>query len=268
MPRRRFPNFSLQLKPEKTWKEQIRAGHLPRKLAWESMKTTILRTLHYPLPATTLTKTQCDAIWVRSYKEGCHVQASSAPSPAHWCTDPSNIKGSVFPICTRVKAIHTSNELLNTATLTRTSTVALPYAKFAGLATKYWLQQTRHFMDAYQMRIEDTSPDFLLSRANDQLLIPLFHRHGIRGQRLHRINLCRLYIQVLTIFQISPQAAAPRLPKLHGTKACQPAGVLAPMEAECRAALMKFNPPSALLLLVSVLPLKGLLLIVLLTSSG
>jgi hypothetical protein len=29
----------------KTWKEQIRAGHLPRKLAWESITATILRTL-------------------------------------------------------------------------------------------------------------------------------------------------------------------------------------------------------------------------------
>jgi hypothetical protein len=54
--------FQKLLDSAKTWQEQIRAGHLPRKLAWESMTTTILRTLHYPLPATTLTLIQCDAI--------------------------------------------------------------------------------------------------------------------------------------------------------------------------------------------------------------
>jgi hypothetical protein len=32
----------------------------------------------------------------------------------------------------------------------------LPYAEFAGLAIKCWLQQTWPFMDEYQMRIEDT----------------------------------------------------------------------------------------------------------------
>jgi hypothetical protein len=54
-------------------------------------------------------------------------------------------------------------------------------------------------MDAHQIRIEDTTPDFLLSRANDQLLIPLFHEKGIRDDHLHRLNLCRLFLQVLTI---------------------------------------------------------------------
>jgi hypothetical protein len=49
--------FQKPLDSAKTWQEQIRAGHLLRKLAWESMTTTILRTLHYPLPATTLTLT-------------------------------------------------------------------------------------------------------------------------------------------------------------------------------------------------------------------
>jgi hypothetical protein len=59
------------------------------------------------------------------------------------------------------------------------------------------------FMDAHQIRIEDTTPDFLLSRANDQLLIPLFHEKGIRDDHLHRLNLCRLFLQVLTISDIT-----------------------------------------------------------------
>jgi hypothetical protein len=38
--------FHKLLDAANTWKEQIRTGHFPRKLAWESMTTTILRTLH------------------------------------------------------------------------------------------------------------------------------------------------------------------------------------------------------------------------------
>jgi hypothetical protein len=64
-------------------------------------------------------------------------------------------------------------------------------------------------MHAYQMRIKDTSPDFLLRRASDQLWRPLFHGQGIRGQQLHQINLCRLFLQLFTI-QISYQP--------HGTQ--------------------------------------------------
>jgi hypothetical protein len=58
-------------------------------------------------------------------------------------------------------------------------------------------------MDAHQIRIEDTSTDFLLSRANDQLLIPLFHETRTRDDQLHRLNLCRLFLQVLTISDVT-----------------------------------------------------------------
>jgi hypothetical protein len=74
-------------------------------------------------------------------------------------------------------------------------TLSLPYADFSKLATNCWIRQTWQFMDAHQIRIEDTTPDFLLSRANDQLLIPLFHEKGIRDDHLHRLNLCRLFFK-------------------------------------------------------------------------
>jgi hypothetical protein len=45
--------------------------------------------------------------------------------------------------------------------------------------------------------------DFLLSRANNQLLIPLFHETEIRDDQLHRLNVCRLFLQVLTISYIT-----------------------------------------------------------------
>jgi hypothetical protein len=94
-------------------------------------------------------------------------------------------------------------------------TLSLSYADFSELAINCWIRQTWQFMDAYQIRIEDLSPDFLISRANDQLLIPLFHEQGFRDDQLHRFNLCRLFLQ-LSRSPISQPAAALRLPKLHG----------------------------------------------------
>ena len=46
----------------KEWGNRIRTAHLPRHLVWESLQTTILKTLQYPTPATTLSKAQCDQI--------------------------------------------------------------------------------------------------------------------------------------------------------------------------------------------------------------
>jgi hypothetical protein len=98
-------HFQKLLDAAKTWKEQIRAGHLPRKLAWESMTTTILRTLHYPLPATTLTHKQCDAIMIPILQAGLPCSGIVRTFPRALVYGPSE-----FLIYTRVKGFHISSE--------------------------------------------------------------------------------------------------------------------------------------------------------------
>jgi hypothetical protein len=121
------------------------------------------------------------------------------PSPSLWF--PSHLKTLRFRRDTASYSVTTTK--CNCRLRERRPTLSLPYDEFAGLATKCWLQQTWQLMDRHEIRIEDTSPDFLLSRANDQLLVPLFHDTGIRGHELYRVNLCRLYLQVLMISDIT-----------------------------------------------------------------
>ena len=42
--------------------DRIRTGHFPRHLVWESMTTTIMKSIQSPLAATTLVEKECDAI--------------------------------------------------------------------------------------------------------------------------------------------------------------------------------------------------------------
>ena len=52
----------------KRWADNIRTGRLPRELAWQSLQSTISKTLQYPLSVTTLTKDECDLI-VKCYRQ-------------------------------------------------------------------------------------------------------------------------------------------------------------------------------------------------------
>jgi hypothetical protein len=215
--------FKKLLAVAKTWKEQIRSGHLPRQLAWESMTTTILRTLHYPSPATTMTRKQCDTIMAPILQAGLHCSGIVRTFPGALVYGPIQQQGLGIPNLYTSQGIAHIKRILKyspieediTGQLIRASmeqlkleigcngpTLSLPYSVFAGLATKSWFQQTWQFMDEHQIRIEDTCPDFPLSRVQDHLLIPWFHEHGIRGRNLQRLNLCRLYLQVLTISDI------------------------------------------------------------------
>jgi hypothetical protein len=59
-------NMDLQYKwmveTATAWADKLRTGHLPRHLTWLAWRTTILKTLEYPLPTTTLTRHQCDKL--------------------------------------------------------------------------------------------------------------------------------------------------------------------------------------------------------------
>jgi hypothetical protein len=54
--------YQWMLQTARAWADKIRVGHLPRHLTWLAWKTTIQKTLEYPLSTTTLTRNQCDKL--------------------------------------------------------------------------------------------------------------------------------------------------------------------------------------------------------------
>ena len=56
-------------KKAKTWRDNIKAGHLTPTLAWHAANTTIMKSLEYPLPALTLTYDECNKI-MKIVKQG------------------------------------------------------------------------------------------------------------------------------------------------------------------------------------------------------
>jgi hypothetical protein len=95
-------------------------------------------------------------------------------------------------------------------------TLSLPYEDFAKLATNCWIRQTWQFMDAHQIRNEDTSPDFLLSRANDSCR----YRCSTSRESETTNSNDSIYVDSSSKCLRSPilqPAAVPRSPRLHGT---------------------------------------------------
>jgi hypothetical protein len=54
--------FQWMWDKSKLWADQLRTSHLPRQLTRLAWRTTILKTLEYPLPTTTLSRAQCNKI--------------------------------------------------------------------------------------------------------------------------------------------------------------------------------------------------------------
>jgi hypothetical protein len=44
------------------WADRMRSGMLPKKYTWQAFTTTILAKLSYALPATTMSRKECEAV--------------------------------------------------------------------------------------------------------------------------------------------------------------------------------------------------------------
>jgi hypothetical protein len=54
--------FQWMVDTAKNWADKLRTGYLPCHLIWLAWKMTILKTLEYPLPTTSLSRQQCNKL--------------------------------------------------------------------------------------------------------------------------------------------------------------------------------------------------------------
>ena len=232
--------FEYLLGKAKEWGERIRTGHLPRHLVWESMQTTILKTMQYPTPATTLSKVQCDKILSPLLQAGLPSAGVSRNFPRVLVYGPTKFQGlGVTSLYTtqglehieRLLKFGTSKKHLTGKILrhllealkvelgTNGSVLSLPFATWSHLATKSWLTHTWKFLAEHGMRISDGSADFTFRREHDSLLMDEFGTAGHTGETLQILNRCRLYLRVVLLFEVTDGGGRRlRAEMLAGTK--------------------------------------------------
>lgn len=205
------------------WADSLRAGHLPRHLTWTAWRTTILKTLEYPLPVTTLTRTQCSritSIVAAAALPRCGIMRTFPRALLH---APIKYGGLNIPDLYVEQGIQHIVRLIRYSKTQKHSTgillrhscehfkvqmgcngpiFSLPLILDV-LATPGWVSHTWRFVQEYGIEIHDDIPDFVPPRLGDQLLIPLFSSHGFHGPELGLLNQCRLFLRVLWLSDLT-----------------------------------------------------------------
>jgi hypothetical protein len=208
----------------KSWADNVRTGHLPRHLVWQSMNTTLLPSIKYPLPSTTLTLPQCRKIASIVLQAGLPGSGIARTFPRDLVMAPIRFQGLGLPCLYTAQKIEHILRILKfcnakehiTGRLIRQSVEATkleigyggplfhaPFNVVGILATPTWITHTWEYLVQQQMRISDTGPELALSRENDALLIPMFIKGGIAGNNLKRLNLCRMFLKAVTVADIT-----------------------------------------------------------------
>ena len=211
------------------WADRVRTGHLPRRLVWESMHSTILKSLQYPLPATTLTESQCRSIMAPLLAQGLASAGVVRTIPRAVVYGPVKFQGLGVPsLFTFQKTQHilrilkyclaedhvTGQLIRHSLEATKLeigcegSVLLKSFDELGLLATPTWITHTWEFLSGKHMGIEDMVPELELQREGDQYLIRVFQKAGFKGGELRRLNICRLFLKVVTVADIATGCGA------------------------------------------------------------
>jgi len=86
-------------------------------------------------------------------------------------------------------------------------------------ATPCWLTQTWQYASEQHIKITTNIPMLVLQCINDQFLMLTFWQHGYKGTQLESLNKCWLWLQVITLADITDGQGMELLtPMLMGSK--------------------------------------------------
>jgi len=192
--------LQILLTKTKTWADKAQTGHLNKVAAWLNLTSTILRQVHYVLPATTLMQTQCDQVMSPCFRWGLPVAVIMSSFPRAILQAPYDYYGLGLTNLYQEQGIQHILAILRYGPNTDDSTgkllrlgletlrleiglngqsLSLDWMALHHLATPTWLSHTWHFMSNNNIRIETDTPEIPLSQEGDQLLTTLFLKAGI-----------------------------------------------------------------------------------------
>jgi hypothetical protein len=205
------------------WADKVRTGKFTQAEAWFSLQFCIMKSLEYPLAATSLSKVQCDRIMKPIRAAVLPALGINRHLTIEVVEGPRKFQGVEVPDLWTVQGIlklglairHgdaptiTGNQLRASMEL-HTMELGLPgqlfkqdYHLFGHLATTSWIRHLWEFCSDSNFQLHTTTPQLSLARDNDVFLMASFAAYGYRKQELSLLNLCRLSCHAIRLSDIS-----------------------------------------------------------------
>ena len=211
------------LNKAKEWAEQIRVGHLGREESWRALKTTIMKSIEYPLLSSTFSDKDLRDIMRPVLKQGLSQSgiANTFPRAVVYSSQTFLGLGLKDPyttqtikhlgaIVTYMESACITGQLLrqNWELMQLEIGVAQPmqeisYKHFEPLMTQNWIQRAWQSADVHNIVVfqEKPSGESLL-RENDKYFMEVVIPLRLDSKILQAVNRSRLYLRLLTTSDI------------------------------------------------------------------
>ena len=214
--------FKSLLTKATKWADRLRSHPLTPTTTWLALNSTLLKTLEYPLPSTTLSLQQCNRILWPALRTALPLSKIQRRFPRTLLHAPIALMGLGLPhlyttqlyqhILVLLRHGHTDSL---TGNLLRASIetlrleigsvrhpLTLPWQKWGSLATPTWLTSTWQMLSEQQLGVTDTTQHPPALRSNDKAImdffVPTLSDRGV----LRILNHCRLYLEIFWLSEV------------------------------------------------------------------
>ena len=214
--------FQALLSKSTAWASRLRSHPLPPATSWLALNTTLMKTLEYPLPSTTLTPKQCQQILWPALQIALPMSKIQRRIPRTLLHSPISTMGMGLPslyltqlyshIMVLLRHGHTptttgqllraSMELLRLELGTDHFPLNLPWHKWGHLATPTWLTATWQSLTEQGLSITDTLDSPTPLRTLDipfmEFFVPRINNPGL----LRHLNRCRMHLHIFWLSEV------------------------------------------------------------------
>ena len=212
------------LKKAKEWSQKNRRSYISRFLASIAVKTTIIKSLGYPLAALTLNEKECDNIMVPILKAALPKMEICQKIGKVYLYGPELLQGLGFPnLYTELGFSRLQILLKHGGMLTQARKVldccieghqlemgsllnflSLLHKNYSHLCTNSIIEHTWKFISDNDIILESTHCLLQKLRINNVSIMDVFHQNTtFNKDEMVDINRCRIYLQILTILDIT-----------------------------------------------------------------
>ena len=209
-------------KKTEAFAESMRTGFLSKADAWYALNSSFLKTLEYPMVATTISQKSWEYIMSPILKVALPRSGIARNFPRAVLYGPKSLQGfgiihpwyhqELLHLITCVQqAAHVSisGSLISTSLEQLRLEAGLSgfltdhsYKTVHQTLTSSWLQDLWSFCGRFKIELHDSAGKLVLSRRQDQFLMEAFISSDYSGRDLKRLNECRMYLQVTTLADI------------------------------------------------------------------
>jgi hypothetical protein len=202
--------------------DQMRTGSLDKNDVWFAITATIMKTLEYPMIATTLSKADWDHIMSPILTQGLPKANIERHFPRAVLYGPIELQGfGVMHPWHHQELLHLItliDQLISNSLTGQLLTVSLeqmilevglpgcvfdyPYEPFQELITGSWIQTIWAYIDEFGIQIQYDGTRLETRRKEDKFIMLEFFRRGYSGTELRVLNECRTFLHAVTLADI------------------------------------------------------------------